>query len=102
MKENEKITKLSTIYKIFADPTRLRIISELLNKEINVNDLSKKLKMSQSAVSHQLQLLRLNRIVVCKRIGKIINYSIINNKIKNIIENNLKILSEVNENEQLL
>lgn len=102
MKDNERIIKLSTIYKIFGDPTRLRIISELLNKEISVNNLSEKLKMNQSAISHQLQLLRLNGIVVCKRIGKIINYSIANNKIKNIIENNLKILNEVNENGQLL
>lgn len=102
MKENEKIIKLSNIYKIFGDPTRLKIITELLSKEISVNKLSEKLKMNQSAISHQLQLLRLNGVVVCNRIGKIINYSIVNNKIKHIIENNLKVLYEGNENEQLL
>lgn len=99
MKENERLLKLSNMYKIFGDPTRLKIISELLNKEISVNKLSEKLKMNQSAISHQLQLLRLNGIVVCKRIGKIINYSIVNEKIKNIIESNLNIINEANENE---
>ena len=95
--KKESIDLLSNIYKTFADPTRLRIIMELLNREISVNNLCKKLNMSQSAISHQLQLLRANNIVVTNRIGKIINYKIVNNKIKQLLESNMEIYGMVND-----
>jgi DNA-binding transcriptional ArsR family regulator len=100
MLEVKKINLLSETFKIFSDPTRLKILIELLNEEINVNSLCKKLNMSQSSISHQLKLLRANNIVVATRnwaIDK--NIKLTNNKIRRILESNIKILSEVVKNE---
>ena len=57
------ISKLSEFYKVFGDNTRLNILYELLNGGKYVNEISEKLKMSQSAISHQLKRLRLYNIV---------------------------------------
>ncbi len=89
-----KLIKLSIMYKMFGDPTRLKIINALLEKEISVNTICKKLNMSQSAISHQLQLLKANNIVIARRIGQVINYKIANDEIKNMLEYNANMFSK--------
>jgi len=68
--------QLAEFFKIFSDPTRLRIINFLIGKEANVQTICKELDLFQTTVSHQLQLLRNNRLVNYRRQGKEIFYSL--------------------------
>ncbi|MNP21558.1 hypothetical protein D3C76_1141810 [compost metagenome] len=63
-------------FKAFSDPTRLRIIDALLQKELCVHDLTVLLDMGQSAISHQLRSLRNMRIVKRRKEGKTVYYSL--------------------------
>lgn len=100
--KNNRIIKLSTIYKMLGDPTRLKIVNTLLEKEISVNAICKKLNMSQSAISHQLQLLKAHNIVIARRIGQVINYRIANEQIRKILEYNAEILLKRDNDECIL
>ncbi len=63
-------------FKAFSDPTRVKIISALLKRELCVHDLTVLLEMGQSAVSHQLRYLRNLRIVKRRKVGKTVFYSL--------------------------
>lgn len=76
MKEIEEIQKVSQLYKVLSDSTRLRILILLKTSELNVSSISEQLNMEQSAVSHQLKLLRENHVVKSRREGKTIFYSL--------------------------
>lgn len=76
MKEIDEILKVSQLYKVLSDPTRLRILILLKKNELNVSSISEQLNMEQSAVSHQLKLLRENHVVKSRREGKTIFYSL--------------------------
>ncbi|WP_438446370.1 ArsR/SmtB family transcription factor [Gorillibacterium sp. sgz5001074] len=72
----EQIAELAELFKALSEPTRLRIIHSLLNRELCVCDLCDVLGMQQSAVSHQLRVLRNLRIVKRRKEGKMMYYSI--------------------------
>ena len=76
MHSKELLTGLSEFFKIFGDPTRLRILDLLLNGEKCVKEISENLNVSQSAVSHQLKTLRSSNLVKTNKIGQTVNYSI--------------------------
>ena len=76
MKEMDEIQKVSQLYKVLSDPSRLSILILLKNKELNVSAIGEELSMEQSAVSHQLKLLRENHVVKSRREGKVIYYSL--------------------------
>ncbi|GIP23156.1 metalloregulator ArsR/SmtB family transcription factor [Paenibacillus sp. J22TS3] len=63
-------------FKAFSDPTRVKIISALLKRELCVHDLTVLIEMGQSAVSHQLRYLRNLRIVKRRKVGKTVYYSL--------------------------
>lgn len=86
--------KLAEMFKLFADNTRLRIICELLKKEMCVQDLCEKLDLNQSTVSHQLQLLRNSKLVKYRRDGKYIYYSLQDEHIETIISQAIDHISE--------
>ncbi|MFA5802939.1 MAG: metalloregulator ArsR/SmtB family transcription factor [Thermoleophilia bacterium] len=69
-------TELSQIFQVMADPTRLRIISLLAGRELCVCDLASALEMTQSAVSHQLRVMRITKLVKCRREGRVAWYSL--------------------------
>ena len=71
----EAVDKVSQIFKALADPTRIRVLYLLSQEECSVTHVSEVLSMSQSAVSHQLSLLRNLRLVKHRRDGKTIYYS---------------------------
>ena len=71
-----EIDSLSLTFKVLSDPTRIKIISSLLAGELCVCDLTEILGISQSAVSHQLQILRNLNLVACSRRGKMVYYSL--------------------------
>ena len=80
------IEKMAAFYKIFGDPTRVRILCALDKAELCVCDLSALLEMNVSAVSHQLKLLRESDLVKTRRQGKIVYYSLSDEHVQKIIE----------------
>jgi ArsR family transcriptional regulator len=69
-------TRLAETFKALSDPTRVRIISALSQSELCVCDLAATLGMSQSAISHQLRLLRTLRLVKGSKRGRMVYYSL--------------------------
>lgn len=70
-----KVQRMAELFAVLADPSRLRLISALAKKELYVCDLAAVLKMGESAESHQLRLLRSQRLVKYRRAGRNIYYS---------------------------
>ena len=81
-----KINSLSELFKIFGDPTRLKIINILLNEEKCVSDISNILNISQSAISHQLKILKTSKLVKYTKKGKEVYYSLFDNHVQKIFE----------------
>lgn len=94
MEDIKIINELSEFFKVFSDTTRLRILEVLLEKETSVGDISNKIKVSASAVSHQLSYLRSTNLVKTRKEGQVIYYSITDNHIKVIIEYGLEHIKE--------
>jgi ArsR family transcriptional regulator, lead/cadmium/zinc/bismuth-responsive transcriptional repressor len=80
----EMLTKLGEFFKVFGDPTRMRIIAALYESEMCVCDLSSLLGMSQSAVSHQLRVLKASGAVRFERVGKVVYYNLDDDHVKSI------------------
>lgn len=76
MLEDKVFLKISDDYKIFSDPTRVKILYVLSQKELCVCDLAALLEMTHSAVSHQLRIMRNGNLVKFKKIGKNVYYSL--------------------------
>ena len=74
--EPEMLSNLSGFFKVLADPTRLRILTELMGNSLCVMHISERVGMSQSAVSHQLAILRKADLVRVTRKGKSLIYAI--------------------------
>lgn len=92
--DREEIQDLSEMFKIFSDETRLRIICAILNTELCVCDLCELLNLNQSAVSHQLQLLRSSKLVKYRKEGKQVYYSLEDEHIESIIKMALAHITE--------
>ncbi|MGP1597694.1 ArsR/SmtB family transcription factor [Peptoanaerobacter stomatis] len=90
----EEVYDLADLFKIFSDSTRIKILCILFESEMCVYDLSGILGMSQSAVSHQLRLLKQSKLVKHRREGKIIFYSLSDDHIRKIIDNGLEHIQE--------
>lgn len=73
--KEEKI-KISNIFKAISDPTRIDILTLLIKEDLTVSKIVDKLKMSQSAISHQLKTLREVNLVKAERKGKFVCYSL--------------------------
>lgn len=70
------INELSTLFSILGDSTRIKLLYALSHRELCVCDLASLLQMSQSAVSHQLRLLRTTNLVKYRKQGRIVYYSL--------------------------
>src|SRR5574344_618957 len=86
---------LSEFFKMFGDPTRLRILDVLLSKEMCVSEIANELNISRSAISHQLKNLRALNMVKYEKIGQNVLYSISDNHIRIILEYGLEHIGEV-------
>ena len=84
--ENEFLLELADFFKIFGDGTRIRILQLLLAGEKNVGELAEALDMSQSAVSHQLRILRQNDLVKYRKEGKTVFYSLDDEHVRVVLE----------------
>ena len=74
--DEDTLYDLAELFKVFGDSTRVRILIALFESELCVCDISEALGMTQSAVSHQLQILRTNKLVKSRREGKQMYYSL--------------------------
>lgn len=82
--------RLARIFKVLGDPTRIKIIQLLALEEVCVCDLANLINMSQSAVSHQLRLLRSERLVKYRRVGKIVFYSLDDDHVERLFAEGLE------------
>lgn len=74
--EDDTVYQLAELFKIMGDPTRIKIIYALKERELCVCNISEILEMSSSAVSHQLRVLRNNKIVKFRKEGRSVYYSL--------------------------
>ena len=94
MHSKEFLGGLAEFFKLFADETRLRILDLLVSGEKSVNEISHKLNVSQSAVSHQLKTLRGSNLVKTNKVGQMVNYSITDEHIEIILKYGIEHLKE--------
>ena len=88
------IQPLADVFKGLGDPTRLRILRVLMNQEVCVRDIADELGMGQSAVSHQLRILRDARLVQFRRDGKTVYYSLADAHVFTLLDVGLEHVAE--------
>ena len=81
----EELLELAELFKMFADSTRIKILYALFEAELCVCDIARILNLTQSAVSHQLKVLKTARLVKPRREGKTIFYSLADVHVRRII-----------------
>lgn len=89
----EKLYELADLYKVFGDTTRIRILYVLKEKELCVCDISKELDMTVSAVSHQLKVLKIAKLVKSRKEGKSVFYSLDDDHVFKILDNGIEHIS---------
>ena len=90
----ERLTDLAELFKVFGDPTRIRILFVLFEAELCVCDLAAALNMTQSAISHQLALLKRSKLVKSRREGKSVFYSLADEHVRSIIGQGMEHIME--------
>lgn len=94
MPAEEKLQGLADFFKVFGDTTRIKILYVLLQSEMCVYDIATLLNMTQSAISHQLRILKQMQLVKFRREGKIVLYSLSDSHIENILNQGMEHISE--------
>ncbi|MBO5336173.1 MAG: winged helix-turn-helix transcriptional regulator [Lachnospiraceae bacterium] len=94
MPPEEEMQDLAEFFKVFGDPTRLKILNVLLCSEMCVYDIASVLGMSQSAISHQLRVLKQMDLVKNRREGKTIFYALADTHISTILSQGLDHIEE--------
>lgn len=84
--QEEILFDLAELFKIFGDSTRIKIICALFTSEMCVCDIAALLEMNQSAISHQLRILKQARLVKYRREGKIVFYSLDDEHVQQIFD----------------
>ena len=92
--EEEVLYDLGDFFKILGDSTRIKILSALFQSEMCVCDIAALLGMTQSAISHQLRVLKQGRLVKHRKDGKVVYYSLDDDHIKHIVAQGLTHISE--------
>lgn len=85
MPDEDELYDLAELFKVFGDSTRIRILYVLFEAEVCVCDLAETLNMTQSAISHQLKILKQSRLVKGRREGKSVFYSLADSHVRTII-----------------
>ena len=83
--EETELYDLAELFKVFGDSTRIRILFVLFEAEVCVCDLAQVLNMTQSAISHQLRILKQSKLVKSRREGKSVFYSLADAHVRTII-----------------
>lgn len=85
MPDETELYDLAELFKVFGDSTRIRILYVLSCAEVCVCDIARVLNMTQSAISHQLRILKQNKLVKSRREGKSVFYSLADSHVSTII-----------------
>lgn len=94
MPDDEELGMLADFFKVFGDVTRVRILYTLLRSEMCVCDLAQVLNMTQSAISHQLRILKQMALVKNRREGKVVFYSLSDGHIVTILSQGMEHIEE--------
>jgi ArsR family transcriptional regulator, lead/cadmium/zinc/bismuth-responsive transcriptional repressor len=92
--DQRTVEGLTEIFRVLGDPTRVRILDALSRSELCVGDLAGRLDVTESAVSHQLRLLRNTRIVRSRRDGRLIYYALDDKHVLALFKQGLKHVQE--------
>lgn len=94
MPGDETLYDLAELFKVFGDSTRIKILYALFEAELCVCDISKLLGLTQSAVSHQLRVLKNSRLVKFRREGKTVFYALADGHVRRIIAQGMDHIKE--------
>ena len=94
MPDEDELYDLAEIFKVFGDSTRIKILYVLFESEMCVCDIAQLLNMNQSAISHQLRILKQSRLVKSRREGKAVFYSLADGHVRTIINQGLEHIEE--------
>ena len=94
LRNKELFDALADLYKVFGDGTRVRILCALTQSNMNVSEISEFLEITQSAVSHQLRILKTSGLVKSRRKGKTMIYSLADQHVRTIIDCGMEHISE--------
>ncbi|MBQ3270872.1 MAG: helix-turn-helix transcriptional regulator [Clostridia bacterium] len=94
MPDEERLYDLAELFKVFGDSTRIRILYVLFESELCVCDIAELLNMSQSAISHQLRILKQARLVRARREGKTVYYFLADDHVRAIIGQGMEHIDE--------
>ena len=92
--DEETLYRVAELFKIFGDPTRVRILHALFHQELCVQNIADGLDMTQSAISHQLRILKQSALVKSRRDGKTIFYSLADDHVATILMQGLEHVCE--------
>ena len=94
MPEDELLYDVADFFKVFGDTTRIKILYALFQAEMCVCDIAALLNMTQSAISHQLRVLKQSRLVKNRRDGKVVYYSLDDEHVQSIFDQGLIHINE--------
>lgn len=94
LEKEEQLYDLAELFKVFGDSTRIRILFVLFEMEVCVCDLANELNMTQSAISHQLKILKQSKLVKSRREGKSIFYALADGHVRTIIAQGMEHIEE--------
>lgn len=94
MPDEELLYDLADLFKLFGDSTRLKILYVLFGSEMCVCDIAQLLGMTQSAISHQLRILKQNKLVRSRRDGKTVFYSLADSHVRTILDQGMEHINE--------
>lgn len=92
--DEETLYQLAELFKVFGDSTRIRILHALSENELCVQDIADNLNMTQSAISHQLRILKQAALVKFRRDGKALYYSLADDHVATIMKQGLEHVCE--------
>lgn len=94
MPDENELYDLAELFKVFGDSTRIKILYVLFEAEMCVCDIAQLLNMTQSAISHQLRILKKSKLVKNRREGKAVFYSLADGHVRSIINQGLEHIQE--------
>ena len=94
MPQDETLYDLAELFKVFGDSTRIKILYALFEAELCVCDIAQLLSVSQTAVSHQLRVLKNNKLVKFRKEGKKVFYSLADDHVRRIIDQGIEHVEE--------
>lgn len=93
--DEDKIIDLAELFKIFGDSTRVKIINILLSNELCVNEITEIIGSTQSAISHQLRILKASKLVKYQKKGKEVYYSLSDDHVEKIFKLGCEHINEI-------